>query len=299
MTDFLCTVCGHTRNSTVLTDYPAAGRSWDLVQCRHCGLIRTYPMPDDKVLSDQYSDNYRAAGDDASTSMIYNLRMNGLARKLRKLTRSGDSALDVGAGNGAWTALLLSHGFDATGIDPYAEESSAPRILTCSLEDAPFENQSIDLITFMHVLEHLKDPVKSLGIAVSLLKPGGLLVVEVPNIESLGYVLFKKRWFPLDDIPSHISHFSRESLSYLVRQTGEFVPVMDSGFSLKDSPSILANTLFPGLCPRTVRKNHAGRHPLHLKIIYLLVQLALLPVAWIAARTGRGEVIRLVLKKPD
>jgi hypothetical protein len=151
----------------------------------------------------------------------------------------------------------------------------------------------------MHVLEHTADPVGTLKIAHQMLKPGGLLVIEVPNIGSLGFTLFRKRWFPLDDIPSHINHFNRQSLLQAVRNCGEYDLIQDGGFSLKDSPSILANSVFPGLSPRQVRRRNAGRHPLYLKVIYLLVQAVILPAALFLAWTGRGEVVRLVLKKKD
>ena len=292
-----CRICGSTRHQTVLSNYQAMGRSWDLIQCLSCGLVSTEPIPDDDILEGRYSQDYWAASDDRTTGAVYNIRMRGFARRLRKMVRSGDKALDVGAGNGAWVGLLNACGFEAVGIDPYAAGSAAGPVLKYALEDAPFEKTSFDLISFMHVLEHTRDPAVTLKTAHQLLKPGGLLVIEVPNIGSLGFTVFNKRWFPLDDIPSHINHFNRQSLIHSVRNCGTYTLILDGGFSLKDSPSILVNSLFPGLSPRRVRRRNDGRHPLYLKVIYLMAQATLLPAAMILARAGRGEIIRLVFKK--
>jgi len=214
-----CRICGYCGNQPpVLQDYRILGRTWDLVRCQYCGLVSTDPMPEDQVLALKYADNYWAAADDASAAMVYKLRMKGFARRLRRMVQTGDRALDVGAGTGLWVNVLRSSGFDAFGVDPYAVEIPGGFVFRCFLQEAPFSKKSFDLITYMHVLEHMKDPVGAIRVADRFLKPGGLLAIEVPNIDSLGFKLFKDRWFPLDDIPSHISPISATSagrVSYL------------------------------------------------------------------------------------
>jgi SAM-dependent methyltransferase len=292
-----CRVCGCTRQKIILKDYRALNRSWDLVKCLNCGLVSTEPLPDEEILAFKYTGDYWAASSDPAAAVMYNLRMKAFARRLCKALPHGCKALDVGAGNGLWVNLLKANGFDATGIDPYAPDTAKTAVFKCSLQKAPFEKKSFDLITFLHVLEHMENPADSLKEADRFLKPGGLLVIEVPNIESMGFRLFKTKWFPLEDIPSHINHFSKTSLLFTVKNAGNYSLIMDRGFSLKDSPSILVNTIFPDLSPRSVRNKYSGRHPACLKASYLLCQGLVLPFAWIVAKAGHGEVVRMVFKK--
>jgi SAM-dependent methyltransferase len=292
-----CHLCGCSRQKTFLIDYRAIDRSWDLVKCLNCGLVRTDPLPDKDILALKYAGEYWVASGDPTAAVMYNLRMKAFARRLGKMLPHGSKAMDVGAGNGLWINLLKINGLEAIGIDPYAPDTVKRGVFKCSLQEAPFEKDSFDLITFLHVLEHMKYPADSIKKADQFLKPGGLLVIEVPNINSMGFTLFNKKWFPLEDIPSHINHFSKTSLMFTVKKAVNYSLIMDSCFSLKDSPSILVNTIFPNLSPRAVRNRYSGRHPFCLKALYLVCQTFVLPFSWIFAKAGYGEVVRMVFKK--
>jgi len=61
-----CRVCGQSRHETVLSDYRAVGRAWNLIRCLTCGLVSTSPLPDDNMLALHYADGYRVAPDDRS-----------------------------------------------------------------------------------------------------------------------------------------------------------------------------------------------------------------------------------------
>ena len=76
-----------------------------------------------------------------------------------------------------------------------------------------------DVITMWHVLEHLPDPFAAVRHAAELLRPGGRLVISVPNIASLQARIGGDRWFHLD-LPRHRMHFTPRSLSALVTRSG-------------------------------------------------------------------------------
>jgi SAM-dependent methyltransferase len=78
---------------------------------------------------------------------------------------------------------------------------------------------SFDVITLWHVLEHVARPVPLLERLVSLLRPGGVLVVSVPNFRSWQSRLFSGSWFHLDP-PRHLVHFDRETLEECLRRAG-------------------------------------------------------------------------------
>ena len=74
-------------------------------------------------------------------------------------------------------------------------------------------------VTMFHVLEHLSLPVEGLVAVQQLLAPGGLLVLETPNLESWPSKLFRSRWCTLD-APRHLNLFSRDTLQRCVQQAG-------------------------------------------------------------------------------
>jgi len=86
------------------------------------------------------------------------------------------------------------------------------------------------VITSFHNLEHLDDPRDFLRLSWDLLKKRGMLLLEVPNIESLQYLISKEDWLLLD-LENHKFHFSRKSLEALLVQHGFYI-VKQSTFSM-------------------------------------------------------------------
>ena len=76
-----------------------------------------------------------------------------------------------------------------------------------------------DAVTMWHVLEHLPDPLGAVVRAVDLMRPGGRLVISVPNVDSLQARFGGERWFHLD-LPRHLFHFGPRSPSALVERAG-------------------------------------------------------------------------------
>jgi SAM-dependent methyltransferase len=120
---------------------------------------------------------------------------------------------------------LQDQGWEPSGIEisevaaAHARELVTGNIHTGTLESAPFSPQSFDLILMSHSLEHLPSPVDALRRVHRLLKENGLLVVSVPNMNSLEFKLFGPWWFPLDP-PRHFYHFDGRSLSVIFARAG-------------------------------------------------------------------------------
>ncbi len=147
--------------------------------------------------------------------------------KMRHLPRpptEGGRLLDVGFGNGGFLKLATEMGWNAEGIDfdPKAVETARARGLNvrcASAADLSAQNEQFDIITLSHVLEHVHDPITLLKELYRLLKPGGLLWLETPNLDSLGAKRFGRNWRDLDP-PRHLVLFNTDSLRNSLARTG-------------------------------------------------------------------------------
>jgi len=133
--------------------------------------------------------------------------------------------LDVGCGPGGNLKTFLEHGWDVYGVEmsevavAQARERVGDRIHLGTLETAPFKDESFDVILFSHSLEHLFSPFDALGRVRRLLKPDGMIVIAVPNADSLEARLFGRWWFAWDP-PRHLYHFEKATLNRLLERAG-------------------------------------------------------------------------------
>ncbi len=159
--------------------------------------------------------------------------------------------LDVGAGRGRFVAAARRAGYEATGIEPSPRGVEAARsVYGVELQQAGVEDArvgSVDVVTAWHVLEHLDDPGAALDAIAPSLKPGGALVVGVPNLASLQARLAGRRWFHLD-LDRHRVHFTPAGLDALLRRHG-FEPVRTKHVLVEHNPGGLWLSLVPTRTP--------------------------------------------------
>lgn len=151
-------------------------------------------------------------------------------RNLPRLPRGGGTLLDVGCGDGSFLALARTCGWAVTGLDPdpKAVANAARRGLTVhegGIEVFAGQTALFDVITLNHVIEHVYEPDQVLAACHALLKPGGQLWLETPNIDSLGHWWFGQNWRGLET-PRHLVLFNRSSLHQACVKAG-FVGVRD------------------------------------------------------------------------
>ena len=196
--------------------------NYDLFKCVNCGTYTTdIAKVDFKNLYDEvyYKESFLSKIISFITSYLIYFRIIQNNKKSLKI-------LDFGAGSGAFINYVKQNtNLEAYGIETsekafqhlfniHGNKVSNANILSQSF----FENKKFDAITLFHVLEHLEDPKEYLNKLISKLNKGGLLLIEVPNINSLESILFKKYFFHLD-LPRHLYHFNKNSLSYLLNKT--------------------------------------------------------------------------------
>lgn len=137
----------------------------------------------------------------------------------------GGRALEVGCGNGGFLSFLKYHGWSVAGVDlsPIAAQRAKELfdidVFNGQLEDAPFTAESFDFIRLSHVLEHTYDPLQSLKKIFTLLKPGGIVYIEVPNAIGVGAEIYGEYWFGFD-APRHLFMFTPENLQLALERAG-------------------------------------------------------------------------------
>ncbi len=231
-----CLLCG-SRNWSPLLEAPDCGRGgtglwFFVVQCQDCGLCFTNPRPTPGSIGQFYPAVY------APHRVPQPRRPRGWWRSLSRWARGRRSdrrltlpvfgrgrLLDFGCGGGAFLERMRQVGWTVTGLDASAATVQRIRVelglnaLAGTLPHPDLRPASFDLITMRHSLEHVHAPLDTLREAHRLLVPGGKLLVEVPNIDSLPFRCFGHVWFGLD-LPRHLTHFAPWTLYLCLHRAG-------------------------------------------------------------------------------
>ena len=136
----------------------------------------------------------------------------------------GQKLLDIGCGNGDFLASAREAGWDVVGIDPDPKAVTVAKqrgldVRVGSIESLTGESSCFDAITLSHVLEHVHGPRLVIQAIHRLLKPGGIIYIDTPNIESKGAKLWGKNWRGLET-PRHLVLFSPDGLVEILKANG-------------------------------------------------------------------------------
>lgn len=145
-------------------------------------------------------------------------------RHLPQLPAGGGRLLDVGCGNGGFLMLANQAGWQVEGLDFDASAVHAARSRGLEVHHGGIEvlderSGCYDVITLCHVIEHVHDPVATLRRLRVLLKPGGVLWLDTPNLSSLGALRFGPHWRGLET-PRHLVLFSPASMKKALTKAG-------------------------------------------------------------------------------
>lgn len=218
-----CPLCGSSSAQTLfIARDRLLGRpgEFSVVRCTGCGLVFLRPRPSPLALGSFYPDTYYPLDQQPSREAI--AVAEGLLARITEWRRGqrlqAPSILDIGCGTGLFLHLAQEAGLRVRGIElsesavAYARAKYGLDVHHGTLKNAELPDESFDIVTMWHVLEHVPDPVEALRRVARLLRPGGLLLLGVPNIDSIEACIFGRRWFSLD-APRHLSHFTPHTLT--------------------------------------------------------------------------------------
>ena len=304
-TGFACPRCESQSYAILLRDsdrlYRATDKTFSVIECAGCALIRLFPRPTPTELASFYPDQYWWEADESPTGSLTEwyrrLVLWDHVHFIAASTMPAGPILDVGSGGGSLVAALRRRGLPAAGLDLSSRavqmtgSAGAPAICA-ALPEAPITAGSLAAVTLMHIIEHVADPVEFLLAARRLLRPGGRLFVQVPNAASWQFLLLGRRWSALD-IPRHLFHFRAQDLEDLLVGCG-FRVVRRKFFSLRDNPASLATSLVPGWEP-VVRRVRGVREPPWVgtfkSLLYFGMVVLSLPFALWEAAAKAGSTI--------
>jgi len=245
-THVACNNCGADDTETVTVGHEfeydnTTPDEFPVVRCRRCGLVYLDPRPAVSELSTIYPPNYFSYSlvkedKENQSSMTYRLRKALYARKFRSDLeevpgfRDGGPArvLDIGCGDGRnlnWYREIDPARVTTCGVelDPKAKriaEDNGHTVWIERFEELDLPNESFDLITSNHVIEHVEDPVGFNRKAWRLLRPGGVCSFETPNIDCLQAKWFRDKYWGGYHFPRHWVFYTRETIEHMLSASG-------------------------------------------------------------------------------
>ena len=229
-----CPACGNSSWDSTgrVKDHSISGEWFQLKSCPVCHLKQTSPQPAQGEIGRYYASEDYVSHSDTRSGVINKLYHAARVLMLKKkhqwvLKASGQQTgylLDVGAGTGHFPYYMKLSGWHAEGLEPdetarkvAAEKLNMPLDPIEKLDTLP-ENQ-YDVITLWHVLEHVHNPGSYFDRFRKILKPGGVLIIAVPNHTSRDAKRYKADWAAYD-VPRHLWHFSPESMQKIMEKHG-------------------------------------------------------------------------------
>jgi 2-polyprenyl-3-methyl-5-hydroxy-6-metoxy-1,4-benzoquinol methylase len=209
--------------------------NFTVIKCRTCHLMRTNPRPTTETIGYYYPESYGPYQSSRVTNP-QNIpdKRSILLRTLRRLFEFNMQCLppisppgrmlEVGCASGAFMHRMAHQGWTVEGVEfsKAAAENTRSlgyRIFTGTIEDMPDPENVFDVVVGWVVLEHLHEPVLALEKMYCWTKPGGWLVISVPNAASMDFRLFKGAWYALH-LPNHLYHFTPETIHLMLNRAG-------------------------------------------------------------------------------
>jgi len=235
----------------VLPDQFPQASAFDIVACRDCGMAYSTMAANPAEMEAYYASTESLASQlalppDTVAPAWQDARLGTVAEMIAlRLSDRDARILDVGCGSGALLAHLRARGFKAlVGVDPTLAAAASGRSIGLDIREGtvtrlPHDLGIFDLVVLSHVVEHLPDPGHALDSLTTVLHPGGLVSVDVPDATRLA--AFVKLPF-LEFSTEHLNYFSGESLCALMGRRGfECVSLEPGTFVLQpgiDYPSL-------------------------------------------------------------
>lgn len=222
-----CNLCGEDKTRLLAVKFGLS-----LVVCRRCGLIYASPRLSAEAIQERYEspdffDEYLRIFQADRRSFNPRIFRSHWAAVLDALGAASPPGrlLDVGCAAGFFIKAAAERGWQAQGVEisrvasGYARDIVGVPVLTGTMESAGYPSGSFDAVTMLDFLEHARDPSAALEEAFRVLKDGGMLLLNTPDVQSLSRRILGVDWAVLSP-GEHLFVFSEKSLRSLLQKAG-------------------------------------------------------------------------------
>ncbi len=206
-------------------DHTVSRETFQIVECESCGFKFTNPRPDESELGRYYKSEDYVSHSNTNKGFINSIyqwvRKYTLLKKLQLISKyfKTGSILDIGCGTGEFLNTCQNAKWKTLGIEPDVDARQMA-IKNFNL-DVRNENElallpdaSFDIISMWHVLEHVPALNERIDELKRLIKPNGIIIIAVPNCNSLDALTYKEKWAAYD-VPRHLYHFTPKDIETL------------------------------------------------------------------------------------
>jgi 2-polyprenyl-3-methyl-5-hydroxy-6-metoxy-1,4-benzoquinol methylase len=204
-------------------DHSVSKETFELYYDETLDMLITSPQPDENDLGKYYesedyishTDNKRSLFEKAY-HVVKNIALKNKLNLINSQNPQKGKILDIGAGTGDFLMTAKENGWETVGVEPSdkAKSIAIKKGISFVEKNSDLENNSFDVITMWHVLEHVPNLEFQIQELKRLLKPTGTLIVAVPNFKSFDANHYKEFWAAYD-VPIHFWHFSKKAIQSL------------------------------------------------------------------------------------
>jgi SAM-dependent methyltransferase len=278
----------------------------NFLKCQKCNVLRIPPK--NLIYLNVMAD--RSDSNKIIINFLFRIRLWWLKKEVPKLHKKQTNILDVGCGDGQFISFLKENGYTRlTGLEPdilrarNAKKSGLPIFLSFKdMRNSTLAHKKADIIFLWHVLEHINQPIFFLNHLVKTLSKNGVLLVSVPNQQSMQTKLFGY-YSSFPDYGRHIWYHDKNYLEYLITSfpLHKIQLVKDKNyeyeiFSWVDSMAsyLIRNQNF---IHKTIKKGDGGKFK---KILALFFTISLLPLAlilsFVSLRLKKGSTLTFIMR---
>jgi 2-polyprenyl-3-methyl-5-hydroxy-6-metoxy-1,4-benzoquinol methylase len=185
--------CYHCGSSEIVSEFTAD--RFRHVRCAKCNMVYVSPRLKAQTVHDSYNEEHYNHFYKIKLIPSIDYRRNVIAKnkyeQIMKYVKGPGSILDIGCGLGEFLSVFSEKGWECLGVEfnefaaNYAKENFRVKVIPKSIFDFTAASGQYDCITLWGVLEHFTKPQDVLAKAYEILKPGGVLVLEVPSGDSV------------------------------------------------------------------------------------------------------------------
>jgi 2-polyprenyl-3-methyl-5-hydroxy-6-metoxy-1,4-benzoquinol methylase len=224
-----CMLCGSEISSEMFRD-----GQFRVVRCADCQMVWVTPRLKPEVLPSVYNEGYwestspkdRGYADYRRAAPLYIKTFRKRYSLIEKFAGTKGRTLDIGCAAGFFLKVMKDKGWEVSGVELSPEIAAYARdtfdledIFVGTLDEAPHQEKSFDLVTMWDVIEHIAEPLPFLKRAASLLKDTGCLILETQNVDSRFAKRLGPRWHHYKHL-EHLYHFNPKTIERLLDQAG-------------------------------------------------------------------------------